>query len=116
MIDVVYEDESVVDVISKPLKGVIVSRTVRFHRAIDDLFNSFHQLLISCPLVKTTLKCLLRILIKAFHTRTVRHHLHSLHYVPLVLADEFECEEKEKFEMKENIGIYAIHQLKIVLG
>jgi hypothetical protein len=107
---------SVIDVVGEPLEGVVVASAVGVDCATDDLLHPLHEFLVSSSLVETPLKGFFGIPVKALHARTVRHHLHSLHDLPLVLPDEFEREEEEQLEVQEDVRVDALHQLQVVLG
>jgi hypothetical protein len=66
--------------------------------------------------VETPLESLAVVLDETLHVGTVRHDFDSLHDLALVLADELEREEEEEFEVREDVGVLALHEFEVVLG
>jgi hypothetical protein len=106
----------VIDVVSEPLEGIVVASSVRINSAADNLLHTLHQFLVSRALVEPAFKGLPGVLVEALHAGTVGHHLHALHNLALVLADELEGEEEEQLEVEENVRVDAVHELQVVAG
>ena len=104
------------DIIGEPLVHIVVTGRVAVDRLLHYRLHAAHELLISQPLVETTGKGLSVVLMEALHVLAVGHHLHPLHYLPLVISYELQCEEEEVLEVKEYVRLSALHELEVVLG
>jgi len=62
---------------------------------MDDLLTDLNQLLIGRGFIESFFHCFLVEFLKTFHSGTVRHGYHTLHYLLLVLADVFQPEEEQ---------------------
>ena len=104
------------DVIGEPLIHIVMAGCIAVDRLLHNSLHTAHELLISESLVETTGKCLPVVFMEAFHVLAVGHHLHPLHYLPLVVSYELQCEEEEVLEVEEYVRLSALHELEVVLG
>ncbi len=107
---------SVVYIIGEPLVSVVVPCAVTVDRLLDDPLHSIHQLFIRGSFVESTSQGLPVELLEALHIFTVGHHLHPLHDISFIVADEFESEEKEVFKVEKDIWVGSIHKFKVIFG
>lgn len=67
----------------------------------------FEKLLLEPPLVEFD---------EALHALALYHHHYQLNYLLLVFAQVLQTEEEQQLEVFEDVGIFALHQLYVVLG
>lgn len=89
---------------------------VTVDRLLDDALHSVHQLFIRGSFVKSTSQGLSVELLEALHIFAVGHHLHPLHDISFIVADEFEGEEKEVFKVEKDIRVGSVHKFKVIFG
>ena len=104
------------DVIGEPLIHIVMAGCIAVDRLLHNSLHTAHKLLISESLVETTGKCLPVVFMEAFHVLAVGHHLHPLHYLPLVVSYKLQCEEEKVLEVEEYVRLGALHQLEVVFG
>ena len=93
-----------------------MTRGVTIHCLLYYPLHSAHQLLVGCALVETPGQRLSIVFQKTFHVLAVGHHLHPLHYLPLVVSYKLQCEEEKVLEVEEYVRLGALHQLEVVFG
>ena len=76
---------------------------VTIDRMLDDLLDSAHQLLVCGSFVESLLQSLPVVFLETFHVFAVGHYLYSFNDFSFVVANKFEGEEEEMFEVKEDI-------------
>lgn len=53
---------------------------------------------------------------EALHAFALGHHHHQLQNLLLVLSKVLHSQEEEQFEVLEDVGVSALHQLHVILG
>ena len=98
------------------MEGIVVSSSVAINRLFYYPLHPRHQLLVSSVLQKTTGERLSIVLMKTFHVLAMRHYLHPLHYLTLVVSDKLQSKKEHVLKVQENVRIDTFHEVEVVFS